>query len=126
VLEVVLRGMEADMIYSEFRKVRGQVRMCCGAAVRAIPKRDCIPGSLGATSSFFTLDIRRQLFELSIPSLPFIWTYKSLRPVSCTLILRVLHCATLKQAMEDFSIGIIGLGDMGRMYLSRFRQAGWR
>ena len=29
-------------------------------------------------------------------------------------------------AMDGVSIGIIGMGDMGRLYTQRFSQAGWR
>jgi phosphoglycerate dehydrogenase-like enzyme len=28
--------------------------------------------------------------------------------------------------MEDISVGIIGMGDMGKMYAHRLSQAGWR
>ena len=28
--------------------------------------------------------------------------------------------------MDDRSVGIIGMGDMGRMYARRLSQAGWR
>ncbi|KAJ4523680.1 prephenate dehydrogenase (NADP(+)) [Exophiala dermatitidis] len=28
--------------------------------------------------------------------------------------------------METLAVGIIGMGDMGRMYAKRFSQAGWR
>lgn len=28
--------------------------------------------------------------------------------------------------MEDFVVGIIGMGDMGKMYASRLSAAGWR
>lgn len=28
--------------------------------------------------------------------------------------------------MEDFVVGIIGLGDMGKMYAKRLSAAGWR
>lgn len=28
--------------------------------------------------------------------------------------------------MEGFTVGIIGMGDMGKMYAQRFSEAGWR
>lgn len=31
-----------------------------------------------------------------------------------------------KMGSEDFTIGIIGLGDMGKMYARRLSAAGWR
>jgi prephenate dehydrogenase (NADP+) len=31
----------------------------------------------------------------------------------------------LEQAQAKFSIGIIGMGDMGRMYARRLSEAGW-
>lgn len=30
------------------------------------------------------------------------------------------------KGMEDFVVGLIGMGDMGRMYADRLAAAGWR
>jgi len=32
----------------------------------------------------------------------------------------------MNSKMENISIGIIGMGDMGKMYAQRFSKAGWR
>lgn len=30
------------------------------------------------------------------------------------------------QGMENFTVGLIGMGDMGKMYAERLSAAGWR
>lgn len=37
----------------------------------------------------------------------------------------VSHCQ-MGRTKEDASIGIIGMGDMGKMYAQRLSDAGWR
>ena len=34
--------------------------------------------------------------------------------------------ATMASSMANFTIGIIGMGDMGKMYTRRLSDAGWR
>lgn len=34
--------------------------------------------------------------------------------------------ASIPAGMENFTVGLIGMGDMGRMYAERLSEAGWR
>ena len=34
--------------------------------------------------------------------------------------------ASIPQGMEGFVVGIIGMGDMGKMYARRLSESGWR
>jgi prephenate dehydrogenase (NADP+) len=33
---------------------------------------------------------------------------------------------SIPAGMENFTVGLIGMGDMGRMYAERLSEAGWR
>lgn len=34
--------------------------------------------------------------------------------------------SSIPAGMENFTVGLIGMGDMGRMYAERLSEAGWR
>jgi phosphoglycerate dehydrogenase-like enzyme len=36
------------------------------------------------------------------------------------------HSASIEQQKEEIELGIIGMGDMGRMYANRLSQHGWK
>ncbi|KAM0480380.1 hypothetical protein ACHAPX_004211 [Trichoderma viride] len=36
------------------------------------------------------------------------------------------QAASIPAGMENFTVGLIGMGDMGRMYAEKLSEAGWR